>query len=74
MVLGPHLARQVDMGDLPRACTPASVRPATVSSYVSRDRVTVRSASSISPCTVRRPPACLAHPENSLPSYERSSR
>lgn len=38
----------------PRACTPASVRPATVSSYErSPERVTVRSASSISPCTVR---------------------
>jgi hypothetical protein len=52
----------------PRACTPASVRPATVSSYVSFDRVTVRRASSISPCTVRRPPACLAHPEKPVPS------
>ena len=55
----------------PRAWTPVSVRPATVSSTGSRR--TVASAVSSSPCTVRRP-GCRAQPRKPLPSYSMSSR
>ena len=51
----------------PRACTPASVRPATVSCGASPSRNTVASAASISPCTVRSP-GWRAHPEKPVPS------
>ena len=54
----------------PSAWTPASVRPATVSSTGSRN--TVSSAVSSSPCTVRSP-GCLAQPRNPDPSYSMSS-
>jgi hypothetical protein len=57
----------------PVACTPASVRPATVSpSGVSTPTSRVN-ASVRTPATVRRP-GCAAHPEKSVPSYEMSSR
>ena len=49
----------------PVACTPASVRPATVSATGAR---TVRPKASVStPATVRRP-GCGAQPEKSVPS------
>lgn len=73
VVLGPHLLGQVELRDLPRACTPASVRPATVSSTGSDSRITVCNADSSSPWTVRST-RCFAQPEKSLPSYDRSSR
>ena len=55
----------VKLATWPRACTPASVRPATVSETGSR-RI-VSSAVSSSPCTVRRP-GCAAHPRKPPPS------
>src|SRR3954447_338701 len=55
----------------PVACTPASVRPATVSATGTRS--TVDSAASTSPWTVRRP-GCLAQPDSAVPSYWTSSR
>ena len=55
----------------PRACTPASVRPATVSVTGSRAMVAM-AASSVS-CTVRRP-GWVAQPAKSVPSYSMSSR
>ena len=52
----------------PVACTPTSVRPATVRRGGSpARRKTVASAASSSPCTVRSP-GWLAHPENAVPS------
>ena len=51
----------------PRACTPASVRPATVSCGASARRRTVPSASSSVCWTVRRP-GWRAHPEKPDPS------
>ena len=65
-------ARPVAIPVDPRACTPASVRPATVSSGWSSRRMR-RSAAWSSPCTVRRP-GCTAHPENPVPSYAMPSR
>src|SRR5262249_53343671 len=56
----------------PEACTPASVRPATVSGARSR-RSAIASARSSSPWTVRSP-GCAAHPRKSVPSYSISSR
>src|SRR5688572_26716032 len=55
----------------PRACTPRSVRPATLSA-TSRRRM-VASASSSTPCTVRAP-GWRAQPANPEPSYSSSSR
>src|SRR3954453_11207931 len=55
----------------PVACTPASVRPATVSATGTRS--TVARAASSSACTVRRP-GCLAQPDSAVPSYCTSSR
>src|SRR4051795_8527143 len=55
----------------PVACTPASVRPATVSATGTRR--TVASAASSSPWTVRRP-GWAAQPDSAVPSYWTSSR
>jgi hypothetical protein len=55
----------------PRACTPASVRPATVT-RIGR-RINMCRASSRAPWTVRLP-GCNAHPLNGPPSYDKSSR
>jgi len=49
----------------PVACTPASVRPATV--RATGWRLICARASCSTPCTVRRP-ACTAQPEKSVPS------
>src|SRR5215470_3646097 len=57
----------------PRACTPASVRPATVSAGDSGRRTTRASAPSSVSCTVRWP-GWRAHPEKPEPSYPMSSR
>jgi len=51
----------------PRACTPASVRPATTRRTGSGARTTVVSAADTSPSTVRRP-GWAAQPEKSVPS------
>src|SRR5215470_5436431 len=57
----------------PRACTPTSVRPATVSAGSSGRRSTRASALSRVSCTVRWP-GWRAHPEKPEPSYPTSSR
>src|SRR5215470_1473695 len=57
----------------PRACTPASVRPATVSAGDSGRRSTRTSAPSRVSWTVRWP-GWRAHPEKPEPSYPMSSR
>src|SRR5215469_11332766 len=57
----------------PRACTPASVRPATVSAGDSGRRSTRASAPSRVSCTVRWP-GWRAHPEKPEPSYPTSGR
>lgn len=69
LVLAPQLSGQIDVGDLPSRMHPGIGTPGHCQFVRGLpDRVTVRRASSISPCTVRRPPACLAHPENAVPS------
>ena len=61
----------------PDACTPASVRPATIRPIPGCPALsrwsTVLTAVSSSPCTVRWP-RCFAHPWKSVPSYAQSIR